>query len=191
MGGCGQEKTTRENALNLAISEALPNDESIVDELQEEADKEQICIIDNDLRRIITPRGLLLGVGNDKDVHIVPFRMPRYYKGLDLRDLTVRINITNAQGDKDAYYPEDQVYNDEFITYSWIVGRNTAIAAGKVTFSICMRLVEEGTVSKEFNTVATKLTILPGHEADPGHEEIVDDLVTQIFNWKTDAEEAA
>lgn len=76
----------------------------------------------------------------------------------------------------------------EYITFSWLVGRNAFIKAGNVTFSIClMKYAEDGIeVVKEFNTTTTTLPVLPGLETAYAIVQKHEDILEQ---WHIDLDQ--
>lgn len=76
----------------------------------------------------------------------------------------------------------------EYITFSWLVGRNAFIKAGNVTFSIClMKYAADGIeVVKEFNTTTTTLPVLPGLETAYAIVQKHEDILEQ---WHIDLDQ--
>lgn len=151
----------------------------------EEEGQSDILVIDNDLRTIAIPSDLLLGVESDESVNRLQFRMPRYYKDVDLSDYLIRINYMNANGDKDVYVVEDKEAGEEFITFSWLVGRVATLYKGKTAFVVCLRIVRpDYTISNEFNTTVHYLPVLEGLETTNAvieeHPDLLEQLLVQL-----------
>ena len=131
-------------------------------------------VIRNDLRTITLPANFVIGVYNDKDVHSIPVEMPRYFKGLDLSEFSIRVNFVGPSGVKDRYLVTDANVEEDKITFHWLVGRNAFLKEGTLTFNFCLRKMNEGVVEKEFNTTIIKTPVLVGLETDatPTPEQI-------------------
>ena len=53
------------------------------------------------------------------------------------------------------------------LLFSWLIGRSAAEEKGTVEFSVCMQLLQNGAVVKEFNTTTATMQCLQSiHEAD-------------------------
>lgn len=125
-------------------------------------------VIDNDLRTLRVPSNYVFGVYNDKDVLSVPFKMPRYYDGVDLSTFAVRVNYVNAGGISSIYDVKDKTTSDSEIIFEWLLGAGVFTYAGSVTFSVCLREVDTdtGRIIREFNTTKGLATVLPGLEVE-------------------------
>lgn len=133
----------------------------------EEAEK-VILVIDEDLR-IVTIPGIALAIGaeGDKDVNRLWFKMNRTYRGTDLSVFTPRINYNNAAGKPYFYVSSDMTIEGNSLLFSWLVGRSAAEEKGTVEFSVCMQLLQDSAVVKEFNTTTATMQCLRSiHEAN-------------------------
>ncbi|MGN0332612.1 MAG: hypothetical protein ACI4D9_06270, partial [Lachnospiraceae bacterium] len=131
--------------------------------------------VDVDTRRITIPESIKhLGVESDDETRRLYWKMPRYYKGLDLSEFEYYINYLNAAGNGDVYMVGDkEVTDDDEITFSWLVGRTAYEKKGDVYFIVCLKKTnEDGIVIQEWNTTPAKLVILEGLETT---EKIIQD----------------
>lgn len=143
----------------------------------------EVLIIDNDLRTVTIPEGMVLGVYNDDDTHRIKFKMPKTYGDIDLSTFKIRVNYRNADSDLDTYAVDDAKAEDDGITFTWLVGRHAYEIAGTCQFSVCLRDIDgNGTVLREFNTTIAELPVLVGIEPiEPlPDEEEYQDLVAQL-----------
>ena len=101
-------------------------------------------VIRNDLRTITLPANFVIGVYNDKDVHSIPVEMPRYFKGLDLSEFSIRVNFVGPSGVKDRYLVTDANVEEDKITFHWLVGRNAFLKEGYSTTASGMDSHAEG-----------------------------------------------
>lgn len=133
----------------------------------EEAGK-VILVIDEDLRVVTIPGiALVIGAEGDKDVNRLWFKMNRVYRGTDLSGFTPRVNYNNAAGRPYFYVASDMKAEENSLLFSWLIGRSAAEEKGTVEFSVCMQLLQNGAVVKEFNTTTATMQCLRSiHEAD-------------------------
>lgn len=147
------------------------------------ANGEDYIVIDSDLRTMTFPASVNnIGVENDKDVHKLNFKMPRYFSGYDLSEFIIHINYVNANGDADMYYVLDPTVEENEIKFSWLVGRHACLYRGSVMFIVCLKLADgEGDVAQEFNTTLASLQVLPGLETEPTILETEHDVIEQLL----------
>jgi hypothetical protein len=144
---------------------------------------DKTLIISNDLRTITIPSSVpCLGVEYDDEVLELDFKMPRYLGETDLSEFAIHINYINAKGESDRAPARNIVVDDEYITFSWLVGPIATRFKGETNFIVCLRTyAAEGYVDREFNTTITKMKVLEGLEVEIGATEQVVDMVEQ---WK-------
>ena len=136
-------------------------------------------VVDNDLRTITVPKHIThIGVESDKDVLILKFKMPRYFQDKDLSLFKVHVNYKNANKVIDVYEVDDLSVDDEWMYFSWEVGKYALLAKGTVKFSLCLKLKSSsGEVLKEFNTTTAALEVLEGLEANGSIIDIYPDIL--------------
>lgn len=142
-------------------------------------------------RQISIPNSIKnIGVESDDEVTRLYFKVPRYFDEVDLSEFRARINYTNANGEEDCYSPEDVEVTEEYITFSWLVGRFACVSAGSVEFNVCMiDYYDDGvTIDREFNTTPSTLSVLKGKETVPAIVEKERDAMAAVA--KQAAEEA-
>lgn len=148
------------------------------------ASDNEVITIDNDLRTVIIPEEItLLGVESDDKVRELSFKMPRFYKDLDLSEFEVRINYENSSGLGDKYAVNDKTVTNDCITFSWLIGRNACKYKGPTFFNVCLRKVDNaGLVEKEFNTTIASLPVLEGLETTENIIQENADIIEQILS---------
>lgn len=141
-----------------------------------------ILTISNDLRTITIPESIKnLGVESDEDVNRIHFKMPKMYKDVDLTDFDIRINYINGN-DGDKYIVEDKTISEDYITFSWLVGRNALKTKGSTRFIVCLKKTDsEGIVQKEFNTTLASINVLEGLETTEQIMQKYPDVIEQIL----------
>lgn len=130
---------------------------------------DKTLVIDWDTKTIKIPSSITnIGVESDDETTILDFKMPRYKGKIDLKGYVVRINYHNANGEGDVYTAKDVAVDDEFITFSWEVGRFAVMYKGDVKFIVCAKkFASDGiTVDKECNTTTAILPCLVGLETE-------------------------
>lgn len=113
------------------------------------------CKIDSNLRKITLPGNeKILGVYHDKNVTRKHFKMPRYYQDNDMSEFSIKVNYVNEDKETDCYAVDDLAVTDEdYITFSWLVGATACRVPGMVGFVICFTKVdEESSITQEYNT---------------------------------------
>lgn len=133
----------------------------------EEVDREEeeLCfVIDKDFRLISVPeRGTVLGVEGDKDVNLVRFRMPRYYRGTDLSSFDIEVHYDNAEGERGIVQTIDKTVNDDTVRFTWVVGKDVVSSKGTVQFTVyCMKKSADGIIEQAFGTTIGTGTSLEG-----------------------------
>ena len=83
-------------------------------------------------------------ITQEQNSQYIPFKMPRYYDGFDLKDTKLSIYYVNKNKDFHADAPVDVYYNDEYIKFAWLVSEFATQVAGVLQFEIHA----EGTNSK-------------------------------------------
>lgn len=141
-----------------------------------------ILTISNDLRTITIPESIKnLGVESDEDVNRIHFKMPKMYKDVDLSGFDIRINYINGN-DGDKYIVEDKTISEDYITFSWLVGRNALKTKGSTRFIVCLKKTDsEGIVQKEFNTTLASINVLEGLETTEQIMQKYPDVIEQIL----------
>lgn len=154
------------------------------------AETDNILTIDNDLRTITIPPGITnIGVESDDGVHRLHFRMPRQYGEFDLSEFDIRINYLNANNEGDKYAVLDKSAEEDYIDFSWLVGRHALAYRGNVTFIVCLRKSDGDTVEKEFNTTVATLPVLEGLETTEQVIQEYPDALEEILRRLGDLEE--
>lgn len=141
---------------------------------------EEVLLIDFSSKTIRIPSSITnIGVESDDETTILNFKIPRYKGKIDLKGFVVRINYTNANGEGDVYTAKDVVADEEFITFSWEVGRFAVMYKGDVNFIVCAKkFASDGvTVDKEFNTTVATLPCLVGLETEQAVVESYPDAI--------------
>lgn len=146
-------------------------------------------VIDSDLRTIQVPTDYVFGVQNDKDVLSVPFIVPRYYDGVDLSELSIRVNFTTKSGLSSYYDVETITINPDTIEFSWLLGAAVFVSVGDLTFAVCIRNIEaDGRITREFNTTLATAKILPGLEVENPEDPSQYSILVQMQNIAERAE---
>ena len=125
-----------------------------------------------------------LGVESDDDVTRINFKMPQYYDEVDLSEFRININYLNANAEGDMYSVSNFEFADEFITFTWIVGRHALMYKGNVRFNVCLKKFDENDSSiviKELNTTIATLPVLEGLETS---EAVIQQYADILAQWE-------
>lgn len=144
----------------------------------------EYIVINDDLRTMTIPESIvLLGVESDDDVNRIPFRMPKEYCGYNLSEFSARINYMNQKGQGDIYIIDDLAVDGDYMTFTWLVGRNACAYKGKTKFVVCLKkFADDGeTVVQEFNTTVYSLPVLEGLETVDAVEQQNADIIEYIL----------
>lgn len=132
-------------------------------------EEEELCfVIDKDFRLISVPeRGAVLGVEGDKDVNLVRFRMPRYYRGTDLSDFAIEVHYDNAEDERGIAPTINKTVSEDAVRFTWVVGKDVVSSKGTVRFTVyCVKKSADGTVEQAFGTTIGTGTSLEGLGSD-------------------------
>lgn len=145
------------------------------------------CKIDSNLRKITLPGNeKILGVYHDKNVTRKHFKMPRYYKKNDMSEFSIKVNYVNEDNETDCYAVDDLAVTDEdYITFSWLVGATACRVPGTVGFVICFTKVdEESNITQEYNTELAVGKVLDGCELGKTIDsEQEKDIIAQFMKY--------
>ena len=125
-------------------------------------------VIDKDFRLISVPeRGKVLGVEGDKDVNLVRFQMPRYYRGTDLSDFAIEVHYDNAEDERGIAPTIDKTVSGDIVRFTWVVGKDVVSSKGTVRFTVyCVKKDDDGAVEQAFGTTVGTGTSLEGLGGD-------------------------
>lgn len=122
-----------------------------------------ILLIDAEGRFTNIPNNeILFGVETDKDVERKHFRCPRIVgDNIDLSELQLIIKYKNANDEMDRYVVTDEIINDEYIEFSWLLGEKVLAKHGVVYFAIQgIRTESDGSVKNCWNTTLASGKVL-------------------------------
>lgn len=72
----------------------------------------------------------------ESNSQVIPFKMPRYYDGIDLTGMLIQIHYVNKDGNADYSTPINVRYNTEDICFYWLVDAKVTAVEGEVKFEI-------------------------------------------------------
>ena len=84
-----------------------------------------------------------INITQEENSQYIPFRMPRFYDGVDLLNMLIQIHYVNEDDDGDWALPVNVSYNAESITFGWLVNASVTARTGKVRFEIWARGTNE------------------------------------------------
>lgn len=125
----------------------------------------------------------IAGVRGDKDVNVIHFISSRYYHGIDLSELNIRVNYVNANGEPNYYEINTMTVNSDTITFDWLITNDAVKYEGDLSFSVQMFKLVGDKIQNNFYTEISILKVLDGidveHYVDPGEVESLIEHVTE------------
>lgn len=154
-------------------------------EIALESTVEEHIVIDS--KRFITvPESLRrIAVQYDHNVETVTFDCPRYWDGLDLSELEVRINYTLSNGKRGSYEVLEVTVDDtdeSIMHFDWIIDNTVSSIHGGISFLVCMKTTDENGVEiNHWNSELNRqMYVSEGMPSVQNMEEQYPDVVTQI-----------
>lgn len=145
-------------------------------------------------RTIKQPSGKLKLIQNDHNSERYGFKMPRYIDGHDMTLCNdVRINYINVGSNNSEQAVGPYVVKDfkvdpddeNVITFSWLVSRNSTKYAGTLNFAISFRCLMGSIVEYAWFTDIYKGIIVVS-SIDNSGDEVVEDYIDILNQWKED-----
>ena len=84
-----------------------------------------------------------INLTQEENSQFIPFKIPRYWDGIDLMDMAIKIRFVNSEMNEDIDVPVNVQYDTEFIYFGWLADLNVTYLAGEVTFEIFATGVNE------------------------------------------------
>ena len=100
----------------------------------EEYSDENISNVD-DVKNVLIDKKQI-NLTQESNSQYIPFKMPRRYDGFDLLNTTIIIHYVNKDGYEDRSNVVNVYYNDEYIRFGWLVGKNATAVEGTLEFEI-------------------------------------------------------
>ena len=95
---------------------------------------ENISIIDE--KKEITVHSAQVNISQEANSQFIPFKMKRYYDGIDLNDMALSIHYTRHDGTHGASVPVNVEYDEADINFVWLVDEQATCVAGQLKFEI-------------------------------------------------------
>lgn len=131
---------------------------------------------------VVTARQILLSsvdnipvelVQNDKDTTIIDFELSKIdyiAADVDLSQLNVAINYVNVDTDTgdsvtDIYTVDKTTVEGDSLKFSWLVGSNASVYAGKCIFQIVLTLTDaEGVITQQWDSIKCGIKVWESNE---------------------------
>lgn len=88
-----------------------------------------------DTRDIILSNDKVI-IAQELNSQYIPFKIKRYWDGVDLTNMLIRINFLNSDFELGASKVINVRYNSEYITFGWLIERESTTLSGNVKFEI-------------------------------------------------------
>ena len=154
-----------------------------------------------DLNKNVTVNPSQVNINQEQNSQYIPFKIPRYWDGIDLSNMTLWIHFTNSKGECAPVAPINVRYYSDYIIFGWLVDLSVTYVAGNVEFEIAaVGTISSGTKTLQYTWRTNpngKLTVLEALKCyDVNHEPITPDtdwttsVLTNMSNMLTDAKAA-
>ena len=147
-----------------------------------------ILMIDPETRIINVPDSeRLFGVQSDEKAERKYFKCPKIVgNNINLATMNLYINYKSpnqADEEGDSYIVQDVVTSGDYITFSWVLGRNVTKYTDGIHFSVrAKKSNSDGTLTTEWNTTWAEGEVLEGLETTQQIAEKNKDLIEQLLN---------
>lgn len=94
----------------------------------------EISTIDN--VKNITVNQNQINITQESNSQFIPFRMPRYYDGVDLMNMNILIHFVTSAKFEDYASPINVSYSESKIQFGWLVSKNATSSKGDLLFEI-------------------------------------------------------
>ena len=119
-----------------------------------------------------------INITQETNSQYIPFKMSRYWDGIDLMDMSIQIHWSNNKGQGDVDDVVNVCYSDSTITFGWLVDDYVTSIAGDVKFEITASGLNEKNERYKWRTKPNgKLTVLEALTYD--------DIVEPTADWYT------
>ena len=95
---------------------------------------ENISTIDD--KKEITVHSAQVNISQEANSQFIPFKMKRYYDGIDLNEMTLSIHYTRNDGTHGGSTPVNVEYDEADIKFVWLVDEQATCVAGALKFEI-------------------------------------------------------
>lgn len=148
---------------------------------------------------VVTARQILLSsvdnipvelVQNDKDTTIIDFDLSKIdyiAADVDLSQLNVAINYVNVDKDTgesvtDIYTVDKTTVEGDSLKFSWVVGSNASVYAGKCIFQLVLTLVDvDGVITQQWDSIKCGIKVWESNEnVNITQPKSFVDFVTQV-----------
>lgn len=91
----------------------------------------------------ITVKSSQVNLTKESNSQYIPFEMDRFYDGIDLMEMTLKIHFVNKE--QKEYYsdPVNVSYNDSKIKFGWLIDEYVTYVVGQVRFEIIATGINE------------------------------------------------
>lgn len=152
---------------------------------------------------VVTGRRILLSnadnvpvelVQNDKDTTVIDFELSKIDYVTDLSQLNVAINYANIDKDTgesvtDIYTVDKTTVEGDSLKFSWVVGSNASVYAGKCIFQLVLTLVDaDDVITQQWDSTKQSIEVHASLEnVNITQPKSFVDLVTQVKKSVSDA----
>lgn len=120
-----------------------------------------------------------INITQEVNSQYIPFRIPRYWDGIDLMNMIIQVIYVHSDNKGEAYNVVNVAYNDTYIIFGWLVDEKVTSVVGDVRFEIRATGTNEKNETYVWKTKPNgRLTVLEGLNHDG--------IVKPSDDWYTD-----
>ena len=145
------------------------------------------------VNKIVSVDASQVNLTQENNSQFIPFKMPRYYDGIDLSNMLISIHYVNSDNKDMTSRAVNVCYSDSEIRFGWLIDNYATSKAGKLSFEILITGTVNGlnyvfrTMPNDTLTVTKSLSGEGAVEPDGGWES----YITLVTGYVSSAQKAA
>lgn len=147
--------------------------------------------------KVVTVDSSQINLTQENNSQFIPFRMPRYYDGIDLSNMLISIHYLNEENKDMTTRAVNVCFSDSEIRFGWLVDNYATSVEGKLSFEILVTGAVNGleytlrTVPNDSLTVVASLSGDGAVEPADGWESYITLVTGYVSSAQKSAQEAA
>lgn len=145
------------------------------------------------VNKVVTVDASQVNLTQENNSQFIPFKMPRYYDGIDLSQMLINIHYLNEDNKDMTSRAVNVCYSDSEIRFGWLVDNYATNKAGKLSFEILITGIV-GSLDYTFRTMPNNsLTVVESLSGDGSiePEDGWDNYITIVTSYVSSAQKAA
>lgn len=109
----------------------------------DEYDDTSYSIVDEVTKKVTVDKKQI-NITQEQNSQFIPFKMARYYDGIDLSEMLITIHFVNVNGDDYTTTAVNVCYSDTELRFAWLVNEYATAVAGDLLFEIVATGTKDG-----------------------------------------------